>query len=366
MRLARPLVLAALAAALVLSSAACASAAKPSATAAAAAKTPRAFFGVIADGPLLAQSTDLGAETALMKRSGVGSVRVAVYWPFMQPVAGAFDASALDRVVGDAAKAGLDVLPVPQMTPSWAAQDPSDGASPPKDPATFAAFLTKLVARYGPKGDFWTEHPELRARPIRQWQIWNEPDITKYWNPSGAWAPAYVKLLKPAYAAVKAADRGAKVVVAGVTNRSWLDLDAIYKAGGRRYFDVAAVHPFSAKVANVLKIVGLTRGVMKKRGDAKKPLALTEISWSSAGKKATSISYGWETTEQGQAARVKEVVAGLAKLRTKDRLTGFYWYTWLSPAIGSKFSFDYGGLRRVSGDTTVSKPALAAFKQAAK
>lgn len=334
---------------------------------ASAAKAPRAFFGVIADGPLLADDgARLPAETKRMRSSGVGSVRVAVYWPFVEPVPGAFNVAGLDHLVESAAKAGLDVLPVPQMTPGWAAEDHTDGASPPKDPATFASFLTRLVDRYGPGGTFWAEHPGLKARPIRQWQVWNEPDIGKYWNPKGAWAPAYVALLKPAYTAIKAADPKAKVVVAGVTNKSWEDLDRIYAAGGGKWFDIAAVHPFSATVPNVLKIVGLARKTMAKHGDAKKPLALTEISWSSAGKKATSISYGWETTERGQATRVADVVAGLAKRRAKDRLAGFWWYTWLSPAVGSKFSFDYGGLLRLSGEKAVAKPALKAYASAAK
>jgi hypothetical protein len=39
-----------------------------------------------------------------------------------------------------------------------------------------------------------------------------------------------------------------------------------------------------------------------------------------------------------------------------------WWYTWLSPAIGDDESFSYAGLRRLSGDRPVSKPAYAAFR----
>ena len=102
---------------------------------------------------------------------------------------------------------GLGVLPVVQGTPDWAALNPGDPASPPRDPADFARVLTMLVTRYGPNGSLWAEHPEVAKQPIRAWQIWNEPNLTRYWNVA-PWAPSYVKLLKAADKALKAADRG--------------------------------------------------------------------------------------------------------------------------------------------------------------
>jgi hypothetical protein len=247
-------------------------------------------------------------------------------------------------------------------TPAWAATDPSNPASPPRNPATYAAFLRALVQRYGPRGTFWGSHPTLPRRPVREWQIWNEPDITKYWAVSGAWAPGYVRLLRAARAALKAADPGARVVLAGLTNRSWVDLRWVYAAGGGRLFDVAAAHPFSRRVANVVKIVDLVRAEMRRHGDARKPLLLTEVSWSSGAGHST-FNYGWETTEQGQAAKVHAALAALAARRARDRIAGVYWYTWLSPAIGDADSFDYAGLRRLDGaGDPVSKPALAAFE----
>ena len=48
-------------------------------------------------------------------------------------------------------------------------------------------------------------------------------------------------------------------------------------------------------------------------------------------------------------------------------MAGVYWYTWLSPAIGGRDSFDYAGLRRLDGaGRPVSKPALAAFRLVAR
>jgi hypothetical protein len=327
----------------------------------AAAAVPRSFFGVMSDGPVFAPTIDMGAELALMQSSGVGSTRIAVDWRTIEPARGALDLTGLDAFVAAAAQQRIDVLPVVLGAPAWAARDPAVPSSPPRDNAEYAAFLTTLIQRYGPAGAFWQAHPELQPRPIRRWQIWNEPDLGKYWAQKD-WAPGYVRLLRAARKAVKAADASAQVVLAGLTNRSWLDLGRVYRAGGGRLFDLAAVHPFSRRVANVLKIVRLVRAQMRRHGDRLKPLVLSEVSWSS-GLGHSSFNYGWEMTEAGQAARLSQALRALAARRRADHIAAVYWYTWLSPAIGGRDSFDYAGLRRLdAAGRPVSKPALAAFR----
>jgi hypothetical protein len=345
----------------------------------AVAAVPRSFFGVMADGPLLGGGVDLGAQTVAMRQAGVRSVRVAVYWSDAQPYSSAAavppdqrarfvdaegrptDFAAIDAVVAASAAAGLDVLPVVLRTPAWAAANPREPASPPRTPAPYARFLTALVHRYGPGGSFWTGRPDLSPRPIRRWQVWNEPDIRKYWSRQ-PFAASYVRLLRAAHRAIHAADPGARVLLAGLTNRSWIDLRRVYQAGGRGAFDVAAAHPFSRRVGNVLKIVALVRREMRRHGDPRTPLALTELSWSSGAGHST-FNYGWETTEQGQAQRIRAALPRLAVLRRALRLDVVYWYTWLSRPLGGRDSFDYSGLRRLDANgAIVDKPALAAFR----
>ncbi len=105
--------------------------------------------------------------------------------------------ASTDALILAAAQRGLGVLPVVHGTPAWAALNPGDPASPPKNPDDFARLLTALVTRYGPNGSLWAEHPEVPRQPIRAWQIWNEPNLTRYWN-RAPWAPSYVALLKRA------------------------------------------------------------------------------------------------------------------------------------------------------------------------
>lgn len=319
------------------------------------------------DGPALAPGLDLDSQGAVMAVSGVGSVRLAVYWSDAQPTRGVpADLSATDRVVLAAARYGITVLPVVLRAPPWARTTASDPASPPRRNTDYQDFLTVLVRRYGPNGSLWAAHPEVRRVPVRRWQVWNEPDIPRYWSPARsrtAWAAPYVRLLRAARSALKRADSGCSVVAAGLTNRSWVDLRRLYAAGARGLFDEAAIHPFSRRVSNVVKLVSLARREMSRAHDARRPLALTEVSWSS-GRGQSTLNYGWETTEGGQADRVRQALTALAKVRVRDRLTSVYWYTWLSPAPGGRASFDYGGLRRLDDDgDIVDKPALTAYRE---
>ncbi len=146
------------------------------------ARVPASFFGVMADGPLLGPQADLGAEARLMRRAGVGSMRVAFYWRDLQPQPGPVAWAQTDRIVEAAARARVRVLPILVRAPGWAAGgDEREGAVPAAD--QYGAWVGEVVRRYGPSGSFWAENPGVPKTPVRQWQVWNEPDITRYLTP---------------------------------------------------------------------------------------------------------------------------------------------------------------------------------------
>jgi hypothetical protein len=336
------------------------------ATAAAERSVPRGWLGVIADGPLTSGGA-MDGEWDLMAGSGAESVRTAFYWPSAQRDGNAPpDLAHLDGIVLQAARRGLPVLPIVTGTPGWAASRAHDETSPPRDNKLYTAFLRTLVARYGPSGSLWAEHPEVRARPIRDWQIWNEPNLTRYWTPpkGQGFARSYVKLLKAADRALKSADRGSRTILAGLPNESWIALRRVYKAGGRRAFDAVALHPYTGKPRNVVRLAEYARREMRRFKDGRKPIWITELSWPAA-KGKTKNTTGFETTDRGQATRLREGLKLLAKARKRLRIAKVYWYTWLSREP-SPNSFDYSGLRRERGGQIVSVPALDAFRSAAR
>jgi hypothetical protein len=339
----------------------------PGGAAAAARQVPRGWLGVVADGPLnLPDYAQADAEWDRMAGAGAETVRAAVYWSQIQPGSAAdLDLSAPDRMVGAAARRGLTVLPVLQGTPAWAAERPGDPASAPRDPEDFARLVSVLVSRYGPSGSLWRDHPELPRLPIRAWQIWNEPNLTRYWN-HAPWAPAYVALLKRADAALKTADPGARTVLAGLPNESWKALATLYRAGARGAFDVVALHPYTGEPRNVVRLVEYARREMRRRGDGRVPIWVTELSWPAAQGRTVAQHGGFETTERGQARKLATALPLLVDARRSLGIGRVYWYTWISAEGVTDSAFDYSGLRRVRQGRTVSAPALATFTRLAR
>jgi hypothetical protein len=326
---------------------------------------PRGWLGVMADGPLTAPGfTGAGGEWNRIVASGAESARVAFWWQDLQPSSAATtNFAATDPTVLAAAARGIGVVPVVEGTPAWARQNAADPASPPRAPADFAQLVTTLVARYGPHGSFWAQHPEVHRLPIRAWQIWNEPNLTRYWS-TQPFARSYVRLLRAAHRALKRADPGSRTILAGLPNESWLALRAIYRAGGRGAFDAVALHPYTGRPSNVIKLVVFARGEMRRAHDRRRPVWITELSWPAAKGKVKDIP-GFDTTNAGQARKLRTALGLLAAARRRLKIERVFWYTWLS-VEGGPNAFDYSGLRRVRHGRLVTAPALAAYRRAAQ
>ncbi len=344
---------------------------------------PPGFVGVDADGPLFTPGTplDFGRQTFTMVASGVQSIRVAFSWAAAQPYPSIADVPAdqrsqfsevegrptdfatTDTVVGDAARARLSVLPTVLYAPAWDALRNRNGVATPRRNAPYAAFLTTLIGRYGPHGSFWSEHPALPKRPIRMWQIWNEPNLRYYWKQP--FADSYVGLLRAAHTAVKRADPRAKVVLGALTNLAWRSLGQIYRIrGARGLFDIAAVNGFTKTPAHVMLYLRFVRAAMNRSGDSAKPMLATELSWPSASGQ-TSSRYDFDTTQAGQARNIATLLPLLGEQRAALRLAGFYYYTWIGDEVRGAQAFDFAGLLRLHAGRVTVKPALGAFRRGA-
>jgi hypothetical protein len=341
-------------------------------------RVPAGWLGVTVDGPVGAADD---GEWDLMATSGVESVRAALRWHEFQPYRSAAEVPAadaarfrdaggvptdftgFDAIVAAASQRGLAILPVVQSTAGWAARRLGDTTSPPRDHATFERFLTALVARYGPRGSLWAERPELPRIPIREWQIWNEPNITRYWS-TQPFARPFVRLLRTAHRALHAADRGATVVLAGLPNVSWEALRSIYRAGGRGSFDAVALHPYTGTPSLVMRLVRSARRVMGEYGDRRLPIWVTELSWP-AGRDKLPRPTGFNVTEAEQPRRLSTTLRLLSAARKRQRIERVFWYTWLSTEAGAS-AFDWAGLRRLREGAAVDAPALATFRHWAR
>jgi polysaccharide biosynthesis protein PslG len=358
--------------ALTLAVAVLAGAATAAPTAEAAGRTaPFGFAGVMWDGDVTFASAEVqDSQWALMARSGVESVRTVFNWAQAQPTKeGPIDFSATDSLVRRAAERRIELLPVVLYAPEWARAYRRRPGSPPQL-AAYTQYLRALILRYGPAGSFWTENPTLARRPLRAWQIWNEPHLVDYWTVPRrsryAYPKAYGALLRASYRVIKREDPGAKVVLAGITQRAWDLLAALYRrARIHGYFDAAALHAYPETVGRLVRATRLMRSVMRKRRDGRKQIYITEVAWPASKGRTRGVGFQRQETSRGMARKVTSAFKTLARQRRRLRLTRIYWYTWAS-SYGRRGSiFKYSGLVRYGHGVFARQPALRAFQRAA-
>jgi hypothetical protein len=338
-------------------------------------KVPHGFIGMNFDRTIQTGSPPelMAAQFPKMAASGVEGVRVSFIWALAQPEEnGPIDLSASDRIVALAAARRMRVLPVVVVAPAWARYDPDHGYSPARDPSSIRPYARALVARYGPRGSFWSENPGIPRLPIRHWQFWNEIHFRGFWPvPKGInlWR-SYVKRLKAFRAAIRSSDRGARIVLGGLANRCWAYLNRLYKAGAKPYFDVVAIHPFTREPGGVLTIASYTRKVMKRHRDNGTPVWITELNRPASDGKVEP-DQRLDTTDAGM---VRWLTATYGKLAANlgDRRDGVqrtYWYAWATEyaPTGSDDMFRFAGLFAYNGEgEPEARPAYDAFVKTAR
>ena len=325
-------------------------------------KVPQGFYGVSFDGEVRDAKESVQAKTwGRMAATGAESARTVFSWAGAQQSKGEFDFRETDRFVQHAAEHGVELLPIVTDTPLWARARVENWW--PARTADWKTYLDALVARYGPSGSFWTEHPDVPQRPLRRWQIYNEPGKTKHYGP----------LLEAADDAIKEADPGAKIVLAGLTGTEeggpWDVLKYQYRRGGiGGNFDIAAMNLYTGEPENVVKGVRLYRQVLKRHGDGRVPIWLTEfgITASKGRTPAPRSQRTLRTTDQGMAAFLDEAYRRLVHSWHDLRLGRAYWYTWASSYKHGGGIFRFAGLNGYSDGTFEAKPALTYYRASAR
>ena len=76
---------------------------------------------------------------------------------------------------------------------------------------------------------------DAKPLPIRSWQIWNEPNLPKYFAPHPS-PREYARLLQISHDAIKSRDPWARIVLAGMPGHgdmeAWDFLDRLYSVAG--------------------------------------------------------------------------------------------------------------------------------------
>ena len=273
-----------------------------------------------------------------------------------------------DQEIGAAAKAGAIPLPVLYGKSN---KPPLEGNAAKK----WKTFIASAGKRYGPGGVFWQGpfqqlFPGASPKPVKIWQIWNEPGSPTYFkNPNPA---KYLRLLKAARSQIRKIDGKAKIMVGGLfssTDKGSIKgrIPAVEFArklyslkGAKEAFDYMALHPYARDVNDMVNQIEQLRNVMKGAKDGgKTKLAITELGWSSNKPDGSLLAKG----QKGQANTLQKAFKKLSASKAKYKLYTVDWFSLRdAPADQSSCkNCPYAGLNKVNGEPKKSWHSFLSF-----
>jgi hypothetical protein len=327
-------------------------------------RVPGLFYGMSGQ-TLMPQS-----EHNRMKQNGVDSVRLGLSWNVIEPSPGVYSFTSTDPYVERAARARLDIFPFLGATPTFYGVN-CDASNcfrnlPAQNSQQLNAWKNVVRAiwgRYGPRGSFWAQNPGVPKRPFRSLQPWNESNF-KFFTEQRS-PQLYGKLVKATDQALRGVDRGAKVILAGLFAhpkrpqgpQATTFLNGLYRVPGiKNAFEGVSLHPYAKDASDLRPDINAIRRVMKRHGDARTGLYLTEFGWGSGTDTA------FEKGIRGQVRELAQAYTILRQMQRSARIQRTYWFAWNDLSGNCNFC-DSAGLVR---EDFSAKPALGRFRSIAK
>ena len=265
------------------------------------------------------------AQIRAMEAAYVGMAREEFEWKRVEPSPGVYDWSKFDQAVELERAHGVAILGKLVYGSPWDNTAPAGTSAdaavmyPPGNIQNYVDYAVQTVRRYKDK--------------VHYWEIWNEENNTGFWEPS-ANSARYTQLLIATYAAIKAEDPTATVVLGGLST----GLDASYVQGivangGWGSFDVLAIHSYVSGQPDgsaFERWIAAAKSTVAAYGS--KPIWITEFGWSS-----TSAGGGVSAANQNQYLERAYEIA------TNDGIAGISWYSFVNMgANGGDIGQNYG------------------------
>lgn len=207
-------------------------------------------------------------EMKMISELGVKWIRMDLFWDQTEKEKGVYDFSAYDHLFEVLERHGLKAVMILDYGNGL-----YPGGNPPTSPEGIQAFVkwaTTAVQRYQGKGVLW--------------EIWNEPNIPRFWGPE-ANVDEYIKLAQAATAAIKeVAPREA--LIGPATSHIPLDfLGRIFQSDLLEHWSAITVHPYRSKgpesaIHDIRKLRGLLKNNLPPGRDI--PILSGEWGYSSA------------------------------------------------------------------------------------
>jgi polysaccharide biosynthesis protein PslG len=303
---------------------------------------------------------------------GITTIRLDLGWNDIQPASATIDRwDNFDRVVRAARARRLTLLPILAYTPAWARPAGCTTAKcAPADPNAFASFAATAAGRYAPMG-------------IHTWEIWNEPNIVNFWQPTPN-STQYVNLLRASSNAIRTADPQAFIISGGLAptgtsqgNIAQLDFFSQFaNQGGINLVNAIGYHSYSYPVLPGYnaswnawqKMFGTSlsiESILATHGGASKKIWITEYGAPTNGPGAGATLSNYNLTlhpdHVDEALEAQMANDSVRLARASHYIGALYWYSYKNLGTNKADNENFFGLREFDGST---KPAWRSFRNA--
>lgn len=240
---------------------------------------------------------------------------------------------------------GLRVLGILGFPPAWGSTAPAGAARP---------------WVYKPKLPDWERYVEATTRrfagTIDHWEIWNEPNISVFWEPQPD-AKEFLDVVRTGYAAAKRGNPACTVITPGLAGAGEYGgdfLGDLIRGGAVPHCDALSIHPYRQTTPEESDLVGdFSRiAALCEQHGGRRPLWLTEWCW-------TTEIPGGSTEERSALLSGRGIVLALAT-GLVDRIL---WFRLADPGPDRFYSEDNYGL--CANDLT-PKPSYFALRTCAR
>jgi hypothetical protein len=340
----------------------------------------RDYFGINFQQLRDLKPTERAQHLARIAKLGIHDIRVGFAWPRIEPLPPVngnheYKWDALDGEIRALARHGIRAQANITQTPGWNADTSIIGALncnrssswAPLDIGDYGPLAKAIVARFGRGGTFWKANPDLPAKPIVRYEIWNEPNLRGGWCPNPQ-PERYADMFMVAASAIHSVDSDAQVLTGGVAppskqNAHYLSIsDFLGRATARqpgliRKASGAAVHiyPPTAALKQLDRVVWFRDQLRKGGIPNRMPMLINEIGWPTSGSK-TAVS------ERERAKAYRSATVNIP--RTNCNVMGMLPQSWTSNQQSNSNPEDWYGI--ASPVTAKPYPSAHAYSNAAK
>ena len=166
-------------------------------------------------------------DLSMLKESGVGIVRMDISWGSVEKSKGKYDFSRHDKLIEDLDKLGIRLLFIIDYgNPNY-----DDGLAPhtPEGREAYAKFCAALAERYSGKDIIW--------------ELWNEPNIDKFWLPAVN-VDNYMAFCKAVVPVIREKDQNACIIAPATSAFDMKFMESCFEQGLLDLVDGVSVHPY--------------------------------------------------------------------------------------------------------------------------